>query len=170
MTEEGPQADPREASLSTYHSCTSQVTHRCPSTHGVRQPWSNSENHGEQLQNGNNARLYFFLQMLQISHVERELERAKGWGRTTKLAVRSRMAENNLPIRGWHNTKFRETHYTSPNAWGKHWKKEGPRRKRGGKSRLAFVVVVIFTVPQNQSSLSGVLSSTFFASSYNGKK
>ena len=44
-----------------------------------------SDNRGDQLWSQNTARPYFFLQILQISHVERELERAEGQERKQKL-------------------------------------------------------------------------------------
>ena len=46
---------------------------------------NNSDNRGDQLWSQNTARPYFFLQILQISHVERELERAEGQERKQKL-------------------------------------------------------------------------------------
>ena len=46
---------------------------------------NSSANRGDQLWNGNNVSPHYFLQILQISHVERELERAEGQGRKHKL-------------------------------------------------------------------------------------
>ena len=96
-----------------------------------------SDNRGGQLRNGNNARPHVFLQMLQISHVGREWERAEGQGTNQKLDPK--WQRTTCPSGADSAWSLRSLLRNSPPT-GKEStvKKECPRRKHGGKSILVF--------------------------------